>query len=69
MSQRDVFGRCVSLTGRVDSDLTDNAINGKPTCADPWLLQDVARDAWGFVSRTFLLDAVIWHSLGILVHE
>lgn len=25
-----------------------NAINGKPTCADPWLLQDVARDAWGF---------------------
>ena len=25
-----------------------NAINGKPTCADSWLLQEVARDTWGF---------------------
>ena len=25
-----------------------NAINGVPTCADPWLLQEVARDTWGF---------------------
>ena len=25
-----------------------NAVNGKPTCADSWLLQEVARDAWGF---------------------
>ena len=25
-----------------------NAINGVPACANSWLLQDVARDAWGF---------------------
>ena len=25
-----------------------NAVNGVPTCANRWLLEDVARDAWGF---------------------
>ncbi len=25
-----------------------NAINGKPSCANDWLLQTVARDNWGF---------------------
>ncbi len=25
-----------------------NALNGIPTCADPWLLQTVARDSWKF---------------------
>lgn len=25
-----------------------NALNGKPTCADPWLLQTVLKEHWGF---------------------
>jgi beta-glucosidase-like glycosyl hydrolase len=46
-------GRCVHVKlfwqGKVSGLMCSyNAINGKPTCADPWLLQDVARDAWGF---------------------
>ena len=28
--------------------LPDNAVNGVPACANSWLLQDVAREAWGF---------------------
>ena len=45
----------------------DNSINGKPACANSWMLQDVARDAWGFdgcacvspcsLSSLFLLNA------------
>lgn len=26
----------------------DNAVNGNPSCANEWLLKDVARDEWGF---------------------
>ena len=26
----------------------DNALNGIPTCANDWLLKDVARGEWGF---------------------
>ena len=26
----------------------DNSVNGKPTCADDWLLTTVARDNWHF---------------------
>ena len=37
-----------SLSGAPRSLPADNAINGVPTCASDWLLQDVARDAWGF---------------------
>jgi hypothetical protein len=25
----------------------DNAVNGKPSCGNRWLLQDVLRDEWG----------------------
>ena len=27
---------------------TDNALNGVPTCANDWLLKDIARGQWGF---------------------
>ena len=46
MVHRVITRSCFNFLNR--SLWTDNAINGKPTCADPWLLQDVARDAWGF---------------------
>ncbi len=42
------FQACVEK-GRVSGLMCSyNAINGVPTCADPWLLQEVARDTWGF---------------------
>lgn len=28
-----------------------NALNGVPTCADPWLLQDVLRDHWNWTAE------------------
>ncbi|CAK1355455.1 unnamed protein product [Cercospora beticola] len=30
-----------------------NALNGVPTCADPWLLQDVLRDHWNWSSPDY----------------
>ena len=30
---------------------TYSALNGVPTCADPWLLQDVLRDHWNWTSE------------------
>ena len=42
------FQACVEK-GKVSGLMCSyNAVNGKPACADSWLLQDVARDAWGF---------------------
>jgi beta-glucosidase-like glycosyl hydrolase len=42
------FQSCVE-EGRVSGLMCSyNALNGVPTCADPWLLQTVARDAWEF---------------------
>eukprot|EP00418_Pyrodinium_bahamense_P007913 CAMPEP_0179121212 /NCGR_PEP_ID=MMETSP0796-20121207/57152_1 /TAXON_ID=73915 /ORGANISM="Pyrodinium bahamense, Strain pbaha01" /LENGTH=794 /DNA_ID=CAMNT_0020819793 /DNA_START=44 /DNA_END=2428 /DNA_ORIENTATION=+ len=42
------FQACVEK-GRVSSLMCSyNAVNGVPSCASPWLLQDIARDAWGF---------------------
>merc|ERR1719420_1168506 len=42
------FQACVEK-GRVSSLMCSyNAVNGVPSCANPWLLQEVARDAWGF---------------------
>ena len=42
------FQQCVEK-GKVSGLMCSyNAINGIPACANKWLLQDVARDAWGF---------------------
>jgi len=42
------FQACVEK-GKVSGLMCSyNAINGVPACADSWLLQEVARDAWGF---------------------
>ena len=42
------FQTCVEK-GRVSSLMCSyNAVNGVPTCADNWLLETVARNAWGF---------------------
>ena len=30
---------------------TYNALNGVPTCADPWLLNDVLREHWGWTNE------------------
>ena len=41
------FQACVEK-GRVSSLMCSyNAVNGIPTCANPWLLDTIARDAWG----------------------
>ena len=55
MTQQDLvdsyllpFQACVEK-GKVTSLMCSyNAINGVPSCANPWLLQTVARDAWNF---------------------
>ena len=42
------FQACVEK-GQVSSLMCSyNAVNGKPSCANDWLLKTVARDAWGF---------------------
>ena len=42
------FQACVEK-GKVSSLMCSyNAVNGVPSCANDWLLQTVARDAWGF---------------------
>ena len=42
------FQACVEK-GEVSSLMCSyNAVNGKPSCANDWLLKTVARDAWGF---------------------
>ena len=42
------FQACVE-EGRVSGLMCSyNALNGVPTCADEWLLTDVARGEWGF---------------------
>eukprot|EP00729_Bicosta_minor_P007402 gene7402-837_t len=42
------FQACVEK-GKVSSLMCSyNAVNGIPTCANPWLLDTIARDAWGF---------------------
>jgi len=55
VTQRDLvdsymvpFQACVEK-GRVSGLMCSyNAVNGVPSCANDWLLQTVARDAWGF---------------------
>lgn len=42
------FQACVEKGGVSGLMCSYNSINGKPVCADSWLLHDVARDAWGF---------------------
>merc|ERR1719282_454235 len=42
-----------------------NAINGVPSCANDWLLQDMARDAWkfdGYVTSDCDADADVFNS-------
>lgn len=42
------FQSCVEK-GRVSGLMCSlNAVNGKPACADDWLLNEVARKDWGF---------------------
>jgi xylan 1,4-beta-xylosidase len=40
------FGECVKKA--VGVMCSYNSLNGKPACANPWLLQDVLRDEWNF---------------------
>jgi xylan 1,4-beta-xylosidase len=42
------FRACVRDAGARSVMCSYNAVNGVPTCADPWLLQSVLRDQWGF---------------------
>jgi beta-D-xylosidase 4 len=44
----DRFQACVE-EGKVSGLMCSyNAVNGKPSCANDWLLKDVARGEWGF---------------------
>ena len=42
------FQACVEKGGVSGLMCSYNSINGVPSCANPWLLQEVAREAWGF---------------------
>ena len=42
------LGKCCAWSGKKRGRCSYNAVNGVPSCANPWLLQEVARDAWGF---------------------
>jgi len=43
-----------------------NAVNSTPSCANPWLLQDVLRDEWGFAGHVVsdcgaIVDVYAYH--------
>lgn len=47
-SYMPAFQSCVEK-GRVSGLMCSlNAVNGKPACADDWLINEVARQDWGF---------------------
>jgi len=41
-----------------------SAINGTPCCANPWLLQTLLRDTWGFTGIVFSDGGAIWDLWG-----
>ncbi|OTA99467.1 glycoside hydrolase family 3 protein [Hypoxylon sp. CI-4A] len=45
------FRACVRDANAQSAMCSYNAVNGVPTCADPWLLQDVLRGSYGFDSE------------------
>jgi beta-glucosidase-like glycosyl hydrolase len=50
MLQMPAFQACVEK-GRVSGLMCSlNAVNGVPACANDWLMNQVARKDWGFVS-------------------
>lgn len=50
------FQACVEK-GKVSSLMCSyNAVNGIPTCANPWLLDTIARDAWGTGRSTYVIS-------------
>jgi pre-mRNA-splicing factor SYF2/beta-D-xylosidase 4 len=42
------FQDCVEQGAVTSLMCSYNSVNGKPSCANPWLLQTVARDQWEF---------------------
>ena len=47
-SYMPAFDDCVQKGNVSGLMCSYNAVNGKPSCANDWLLTEVARDNWGF---------------------
>ncbi|KAI1378992.1 glycoside hydrolase family 3 protein [Hypoxylon crocopeplum] len=45
------FRACIRDANAQSAMCSYNAVNGVPTCADPWLLEDVLRGSYGFSSE------------------
>ena len=58
------FQACVEK-GKVSGLMCSyNSLNGVPTCANDWLLKDLARESWGFQGR---LCSILFSSVFVLL--